>query len=259
MIFNDRYSKRNLARDFLFQGEEGLTEIQKKLTSGDLAKAKFLTLIDLKNADLSFIGSLRHLRHLTILCPSRTDIDISKLSKLTRLDLGRAIQKRIQGIERLVGLERISLRSPDPKDLARLGGSGNFLAVHGCPPVWPEILNTVKLRKIKIYPMRKEQLDVSQMANLKNLEDLSINSISKGVVNAARLESLRNLRILHLWDVPSLDSKDWIFGLPNLELVAIWGAHNFTKEELSGLGRRGIFDGEDPDTVLRKNLKGLQM
>ena len=256
MIFNDRYSKKNLARDYLFQGDAGRAEMYKMFESGELAKAKYLTVMGVKNADLSFIGSLVKLRSLTILSPSLQDIDISKLSKLQRLELGSATQKRIHGIQSLHNIELLALRSPNPIDLARLGGGGTFLSVQGCPTVWPKVIDPSRVRKIKIFPMRKGPFDVANMSNLSNLEDLSINSISKGIVNASKLSGLRNLRILHFWDVASLDSKDWILNLPNLELVAIWGKHDFTSQEISELIRIGVFDDEDPETLVSGSLKG---
>ena len=237
---------------FAFQGESGLHRLVDLYNRGNLSNACELSLFKLPIADLSFVSNLIKLRKLRLNTNSSSAIDVSKLNKLSSLELtGSAIQK-IHNLERAKNLKTLVLNSPSSSDLAAVGGFAKELYIHGVPEIWPVLVQTSKLRKIKIYPTRRGPLDLGNMSELRNLRSLDLNSVRKGVFNMGSLTRLTKLQEFHLWDVDTIDSKSWLFQLPKLRMVTIWGRNNFTKEEKDTLANLGILDTKDPNALLRE-------
>jgi hypothetical protein len=237
---------------FAFQGEPGLHRLVELYNRGHLSNAVELSLFKLPIADLSFLSNLKKLKNLRINTNSYSAIDVSKLRKLSSLELTGSVIQKIHNLERARYLKTLVLNSPSSSDLAAVGGFAKELYIHGVPEIWPILVETSKVRKIKIYPTRRGPLDLGNMSELGNLRSLDLNSVRKGVISMASLTRLTKLQEFHLWDVDSIDSKSWLFELPKLRMVTIWGRNNFTQAEKDTLAKLGILDTKDPKSLLRE-------
>ena len=229
--------------EFHFQApHRGLERLQEFVGRADFARAENIVFIEMPQSDLSWLSKCTNLRTLYALSLSTHQVDFAPLSALKHLEADGKFLKRIIGLEQLEPLESLSLNSPPAEQLARLGGNSKLLYVGGPPLVWPVFEETKFVDELKIVGLRKGPLDVANIGLLRGLKLLNLSDIHQGIVNADKLASLENLEHLFLWNVRSMDSKDWILSLPKLRKVSIWDKNDFTESDLDKLRAKGVYD-----------------
>jgi hypothetical protein len=240
---------------YWFQGQSGLTRMNELWGSGQLLNARSVTVFKVPQADLSFIGELHNLIDLEIHGTSLGQVEIAKLKKLKSVELRGGIVARITGFEKLRPFSSLVIQTSSSEALARIGGHTKFLHLHSCPEIMPELHEVEYVKKLKIYRSGRGPIDIGAIRHLKNLRWLSINSLSKGLVNCDSFRELTKLKSLLLWDVASLDTKNWLFDMPKLRDLGVWGANDFSEEEFAKLDSKIGLSRDEPKSVVKSFLE----
>jgi Leucine-rich repeat (LRR) protein len=210
---------------------------------GTLQKATKLVIYKTQNCDLSWISECKDLEELDVSASSTVPVDLSGLKKLVKAEMSAAFQKAAYGLGQQEPVYSLILRSPTPEGLATLGSGVKRLVVSGSPTEWPTFDDSKNLIKLKIVFCKKGPLNISNVASLRNLQSLSLDNLSKGLVGCESLGNLRQLEELFFWDARPIDSLDWIKQLSKLKRFAAWGRTDLDNNIIEYLDGKGMGDG----------------